>query len=190
MIHGKRITLRGLELEDTKIILKHFNDFELRQFLGVPVPISKDEEETWIQNTWESRRKGTEHVFGIELSKTKLLIGTCSLFNVHCINRSAELGIAIWNKSYWSKGYGSDALILLLAYGFDYLNLHSIYLLVNENNPRAVRAYEKIGFQHSARHRDAIFQNGQYKDTLLMDLLKDEFHKIHPATSPDITKGD
>lgn len=190
MIPGKRITLRGLELEDAVTILKHFNDVELRQFIGIPIPVSKDEEEAWIRRTWESRQKGTEHVFGIELNKNQLLIGSCSLFSVHQINRSAELGIAIWNKAYWDKGLGQEALTLLLSYGFYYLNLHSIYLLVNEDNPRAIRAYEKLGFQHSARHRDAIFHDGKYKDTILMDILEDEFRTLHPPTFPLTEKGE
>ncbi|MFX1541339.1 MAG: GNAT family N-acetyltransferase [Promethearchaeota archaeon] len=190
MIKGDKVTLRGLELDDAETILAHFNDVELRQYLGHLIPISKDEEQQWIRNTWESRQKGTEHVFGIELNKNQQLIGTCSLFDIHQINRSAELGIAIWNKQYWSKGLGQEALRLLLNYGFYFLNLHSIFLIVNEDNPRAIRAYEKVGFQHSARHRDALFQNGTYKDTILMDILETEFQQLHPPALPSLKKGE
>jgi RimJ/RimL family protein N-acetyltransferase len=184
LMTGEHIILRGLEVTDADEILKHFNDVELRRFLGLPIPISKDEEEQWIRNTWDNRRKGIEHVFGIEFKKNNLLIGTCSLFSIHQINRSAELGIALWNKQYWSKGYGQEALSLLLGYGFNFLNLHSIYLIVNEDNPRAIRAYEKVGFKQSARHRQALFQDGKFKDTLLMDILEDEFRKLHPPPYP------
>jgi RimJ/RimL family protein N-acetyltransferase len=164
--------------------MKHFNDVELRRFLGHLVPISRDEEEQWIRNTWENRQKGTEYVFGIELKENQLLIGTCSLFSITRINRSAELGIAIWNKQYWGKGYGTEAITLLLGYGFNFLNLHSIFLIVNEDNPRAIQAYENVGFKHSARHRQSLFQDGKYKDTLLMDILEDEFRKLHPTYYP------
>ncbi len=188
MITGDKIFLRGLELSDVDEILKHFNDVELRQFLGHPIPVSKDEEEQWIRNTWENRKKGIEYVFGIELKEKKLLIGTCSLFSIHPINRSAELGIAIWNKKYWSKGCGQEALNLLMGYGFNFLNLHSIYLVVNEDNLRAIRAYEKVGFTQSARHRQALFQDGKFKDTLLMDILEEEFRKQHSPSYPMLTE--
>jgi RimJ/RimL family protein N-acetyltransferase len=184
LITGEHIILRGLELTDVDEILKHWNDVELRRFLGPTIPVSKEEEEQWIRNTWEQRRQGTEHVFGIEIKKPKRLIGTCSLFDISRINRSAELGIAIWNKQYWGKGHGQEAINLLLGYGFNFLNLHTIFLLVNEDNPRAIRAYEKVGFQHAARHRKAIFQNGIYKDVFIMDILDEEFRKKHPADYP------
>ena len=188
MITGNHLILRGLELSDTDEILKHFNNVEFRRFLGPPLPVSKDEEEQWIRNTWENRKKGFEYHFGIELKENHLLIGGCSLFAVHQINRSAELGIAIWNKQYWSKGYGQEAIRLLLGYGFNFLNLHSIYLLVNEDNPRAIHAYEKVGFTHSARHRESIFQDGIFKDTLLMDILENEFRKLYPNSYPLFTE--
>ena len=70
MITGEHVVLRGLELSDTDEIIKHFNDVELRRFLGHLIPVSRDEEEQWIRNTWENRQKGTEYVFGIELKKT------------------------------------------------------------------------------------------------------------------------
>jgi RimJ/RimL family protein N-acetyltransferase len=184
LIKGKRVTLRGLELDDVDTILAHFNDLELRQFLGRPIPVSRDEEEQWIRNTWENRQKGTEFVFGIEENTKGLLIGSCSLFSVLSRDRSAELGIAIWNKAYWDKGYGPEAILLLLHYGFSYLNLHSIRLLVHEYNKRAFRVYEKLGFQQVARLRQAVFINGEYKDTIIMDMLEDEFRKLYPSTDP------
>ncbi|MFX1566620.1 MAG: GNAT family N-acetyltransferase [Promethearchaeota archaeon] len=184
MITGKYIRLRGLELSDADEILKHFNDVELRRFLGHLIPISHDEEEQWIRNTWENRQKGIEYVFGIEVKENHLLIGTCSLFSIQQINRSAELGIAIWNKQYWGKGYGTEALNLLLGYGFNFLNLHSIFLIVNEDNPRAIQAYKKVGFQHSATHRESLYQDGQFKNTLLWDILEDEFRKRYPPLYP------
>jgi len=176
MIKGKHVTLRGLELEDAKEILSHFNDIEVRRFLGHPYPIAKEEEEQWIRNTWESRRKGTEIVFGIELNGEKKLIGTVGLHSISNIHRFTELGIAIWNKDYWGQGFGTEALHLILGYGFKILNLHSIHLTVIDGNDRAKHAYEKAGFQLVGRRRQAIYQDGKYKDLLLMDILATEYH--------------
>ena len=67
MLTGENIILRGLELADTDEIMKHFNDVELRRFLGLLTPVAKEEEDQWIRNTWENRQKGIEYVFGIEL---------------------------------------------------------------------------------------------------------------------------
>lgn len=180
MIKGKRITLRGYELNDVDTILQHFNDVEVRRGLGRLAPVSREEEEQWIRNGWEARKKGTEYVFAIELNENKQLIGSCSLFDISRIHRKAEVGIAIYNKGYWNQGFGQDALKLLLCYGFNFLNLHNIFLMVIEDNVRAIRVYEKVGFKHTGRTRESVYQNGKYIDLLVMDILEDEFRKLHP----------
>jgi RimJ/RimL family protein N-acetyltransferase len=183
---GKQVTLRGLELDDVDTILEHWNDLELRQFLGHPFPVSKEEEEQWIRSTWDARKKGSEYTFGIEENNKGLLIGSCGLMSVDSINRTAELGIAIWNKPYWSKGFGTEATQLILSYGFYFINLHSIFLRVHDFNKRAIHVYEKLGFQHVARKRECIFIDGKYHDVLVMDILEDEFRKLYPPKAPFI----
>jgi RimJ/RimL family protein N-acetyltransferase len=180
LLRGKRVTLRGLEVEDATEILRHFNDLEVRRFLATSHYIAKEEEEQWIRSTWEARRKGEGYIFGIELNDPKQLIGSCGFHAVSAIHRATELGIAVWNKQYWGKGLGTEALILLLHYGFNILNLHSVYLTVIEDNVRAQRAYLKVGFQPAGRHRHAIYQDGTYKDLLLMDILADEYRQRYP----------
>ncbi len=175
MLKGKHVTLRGLELEDAEEAFEHFNDAEVRRFIGGPRPVSKQEEEEWIRSTWAKRKSGRGHVFGIELNKSQLLIGCCELTDISPIHRGAEMGIVIFNKQYWGQGLGTEALRLLLEYGFKYLNLHRVYLRVNEKNKRAIRSYLKVGFQQVARYRQAEFLDGKYTDVFLMDILAEEF---------------
>ena len=177
MLEGKRVTLRGLEVEDAKIIIEHFNDLEVRRFLGHPAAFSREEEEKWIRSGWERRQKGEAYVFGIEFNEKKELIGTIALEGIESINRSAELGIAIWQKQYWGKGLGTEAINLLLDYGFNLLNLHRIHLTVLQDNERAQRAYSKVGFQLMGRHRERIFKDGVFHDLLIMDILANEFQR-------------
>jgi RimJ/RimL family protein N-acetyltransferase len=175
VIRGKLITLRGLELTDAAEITQHYNDWEVRQFLMSITPLSHEEEDNRIRQTWELRRKGTIYVFGIELNNPQLLIGLCGLEGVSSIHRRAELGIVIFNKSYWGKGLGTEAIRLILHYGFNLLNLHSIWLAVFEDNTRAQRVYEKVGFKPAGRRRQAVFRNGRYIDMYLYDILAEEF---------------
>jgi RimJ/RimL family protein N-acetyltransferase len=184
LIEGERIILRGFEIEDAVEIIQHFNDMEVRRFLGGSTPFSKDEEEQWIRRTWELRQKRQAFIFGIELKKGKKLIGATGLHEINPISRSSELGIVIFNKQYWGQGLGSEAIKLILAYGFYLQNLHSVYLRVLEHNKRAIRTYEKLGFKHQGRHRKAAFHDGQYRDLLLMDILIDEFRKLVPPPFP------
>ncbi len=179
MIRGKQVTLRGLELTDAPEMVRCFNDMEVRRFLLSVVPFSVEEERDWIKRFWELRRKGTEHFFGIELNKPKKLIGICGLEGVSITHRRAELGIVIFNKDYWGKGLGTEAVKLLLHYGFNLLNLHCIWLAVFEDNKRAQRVYEKVGFQPAGRRRHAVFRNGRYFDMYLYDILAEEHRQKH-----------
>ncbi len=103
------------------------------------------------------------------------MIGGCGFFNLDDRNRSAEFGISIGDKTCWDKGYGTEAVRLLCRHGFDTLNLNRIYLRVLETNPRAIRAYEKAGFTHEGRQRQAWYKDGRYLDFLVMSILKEEF---------------
>jgi RimJ/RimL family protein N-acetyltransferase len=77
-----------------------------------------------------------EHSYSIVDNKTNELIGNCSIHELDNLNQTAETAIVIGNKNYWNKGYGSEALILLMDYGFKALNIHNIMLSVYSFNTR------------------------------------------------------
>jgi len=175
MLSGPSVTLRGLELDDVPTIVQHFNNIKLRQFLSFSIPVSKEDEEKWVRSTWEGRRQGHHYEFGIELNETKQLVGTTGLMKVDAINRIAELGIAVWQPKYWGQGLGTEAMTLLLDFGFCFLNLFSIYLFYMERNTRARRSYEKLGFLTAGKLRKARFFDNQREDMIFMDLLAEEW---------------
>jgi RimJ/RimL family protein N-acetyltransferase len=182
MYKGKRVTLRAVEQDDIPEILRHFNDIEVRRFLHMIIPVSAEEEEKWIQNLTSQRKAGTMYVFAVELQKPKRFLGVCGLHRVNAIHRSAELGIAVQNKRYLGKGLGTEALQLLVDFGFRHINLHRIYLTVFEDNLRAQRVYEKIGFTKVGRQRECIIRFGKYFDLYLMDLLKKEHSHLYSTS--------
>jgi len=71
-------------------------------------------------------------------------IGACTLYNYDA--HEAQLGIRIGDRGYWNLGYGTDATLLLLQYGFEVMGLQRIWLKVLPENIRAIRCYEKCGF--------------------------------------------
>jgi RimJ/RimL family protein N-acetyltransferase len=103
------------------------------------------------------------------------LIGNSGFFSIDWRNRNAELGIFIGDKNYRDQGYGTEGVRLLLRHGFSTLNLHRIFLRVFEDNPRAIRAYEKAGFIHEGRQRQAEYHDGQFHDVLFMSVLRPEW---------------
>ena len=177
MIYGDRIRFRHAERVDLPQFVAWLNDPEVRQGLAMHLPMSQANEEEWFENML--KRPKDEQPFVIEMKSGEgwEVIGTCGMHAFDWRNRSAELGIVIGEKRYWNQGYGTETMRLLLRHGFDTLNLHRLFLRVFENNPRAMRAYEKAGFVHEGRMRQAEFSNGEYVDVLFMSVLRPEWQE-------------
>lgn len=175
MIYGERIRLRHVEKEDLPRFVEWLNDPEVVQGLLLYTPLSMAEEEEWFENMLKRPIEERPLCIDTKEGGEWKLLGNCGLFSIDWRNRSAELGIFIGDKSYWDQGYGSEALKLLLRHGFSTLNLNRIFLRVFEDNPRAIRAYEKTGFVHEGRQRQAEFHGGQFHDVLFMSVLRPEW---------------
>jgi diamine N-acetyltransferase len=181
MIYGERIRFRAIEKEDLPTFVRWLNDPEVKQGIMIHSPFSQAEEENWFEGML--KRPVDEHIMGIEIKEASaetgedywILIGSLGFSAIDWRNRAAEFGIAIGEKAYWNQGYGTEAVRLLVQYGFNTLNLNRIFLHVFENNPRAIKAYEKAGFIHEGRMRQAQYKEGKYIDVLIMSMLKDEF---------------
>ncbi|MFX1255540.1 MAG: GNAT family N-acetyltransferase [Promethearchaeota archaeon] len=176
MYEGTLTRLRRLEVKDVSAILPLWNNYELRQYLPTPLPNSHDELVKLIEsmNDAFTTRKG--FTFGIEAINTNSLIGIIDLVHISWISRSAEVGLfAIFNPEYWGKGYGSDAMIVLLDFAFSVLDLHNVYLSVVAFNERAINVYKKLGFKVQGKLRELAFRNGKRYDIAFMDILKPEF---------------
>jgi RimJ/RimL family protein N-acetyltransferase len=107
-----------------------------------------------------------------------LHIGVVGLHNINPITHAAEFRILIGDTAYWGRGYGTEATRLTLAYGFELLNLHKIFLGVNSEHRAAVHAYEKSGFVREGELRDEIFRNGRYYHALRMSILEHEYREV------------
>lgn len=168
---GERIYLSPRNSEDVEKYTEWMNDFETTDYTGRSHQIVTIEAE----KKYLEENINEEAVFAIIESKEDKLIGTLGLHNVNHFKRTATLGIFIGDKEYRGKGYGTDAIRLILDYGFNYLNLNNIKLDLMEFNERALICYKKCGFKEYGRRRKCNFINGKYYDTIEMDILSEEF---------------
>ncbi len=175
MIIGKRVRLRAMEREDIPRYVTWLNDQEVRQYLLETIPLSTEQEKRWFDAVLERPRSAQPLAIEIFTSDGWELVGNIGLQNIEEINRSAEVGVFIGEKKYWSQGYGREAMRLILRFAFDHLNLNRVFLHVYETNPRAIRSYERAGFIHEGRLRQAQFFNGKYVDVLVMSVLREEW---------------
>lgn len=103
------------------------------------------------------------------------MIGTCGYWNTDSTQRNSEVIMMIGERNNLGKGYGTDAMKLLLEFGFNIRNLHSIRLRVYSFNERGIRSYEKCGFKQIGYFREAGRIDGEYYDEILMDILEHEY---------------
>ncbi len=113
--------------------------------------------------------------FSIRRLEDDLLLGDMVLDVLHWNTSDAFVGIVIGERDLWGKGLGTEAMKLLLEFAFTEVNLRRVTLTVFEYNPRAIRSYEKSGFQHEGRMRQVLSREGKRWDVLYMGILREEW---------------
>ncbi len=174
MIQGSKLLLRAMTRDDLPRLCQFNNDVAVELAGGgdppMPQALARLEAEYDAQ-VGSGGRDGTS--FAIEADGT--LIGQCALFNFNHVAHTAELGITIGDQGYWGCGYGTEAVGLLVDYGFRHHNLHRVFLTVNGNNARAIGAYSRCGFVEEGRLRDHVWSDGAYIDLVYMGILQQEW---------------
>ena len=176
MYEGKLSRLRSLEPEDAERIFKYWNNYEIRQQLTTPLPVSKEDMKDFVNTKRLNFQNKTEFMFGIEDLKTSTLIGIINLEKISWLSRHGQVGLfSVFHPDFMGRGYGRDSLTLLLDFAFQVLDFEIIYLWVLDFNIRAIELYRKIGFQESGKIRQLVYRNGKRHDVVSMDILKSEF---------------
>ena len=172
-IKGDRLYLSPINMDDTEIYTKWLNDYEVSKNLGLYRKMISLISEQKVLEALASEG----HNYAMVLYENDTLIGNIGFNEIDNICRKATVGLFIGEQEHRNKGYGSEALRLMLDYGFKTLNLHNIMLWVDSDNELGLSCYKKIGFREAGRRRESGFKNGKYIDTVFMDILEDEFKK-------------
>lgn len=170
MFQGEQITLCAIEREHLPNYVQWFNNPVVLEYFGPHLPMSLSQEEEWYEKQFQDP---TVCNFAIEFEGQH--IGGAGFAKIDGRNRSAEVGLFVGLPELWDQGLGRDILKTLVRFGFEQLNLNRIYLRVFAENNRAVHLYEKVGFQHEGRWRQAEYRHGCYHDMLWMSILRDEW---------------
>jgi len=167
---GKRVYLSPINTEDLETYTRWLNDYEVSRNLDL---FSQMISLTNERKTLEQMTSEGQH-FAIILAESDTLLGNISLNEVNPIRRTATLGLFIGEADSRGKGYGAEAIRLIVDYGFKTLNLHNIMLNVNSDNKQGIACYKKVGFREFGRRREAVFVDGKYVDNLYMEILSGE----------------
>jgi UDP-4-amino-4,6-dideoxy-N-acetyl-beta-L-altrosamine N-acetyltransferase len=174
-ITGKTVYLRALERADAPVIVPWVNDPRVIEYVSIHKPMNLAAEESYIDAV---NRSEHDVVFGVCSRVSDALIGVASLHQVDEHNRQAMFGIFVGDARNRGKGYGTETTVLVARYAFEMLNLNRVWLYVFEFNKRAIRVYEKVGFEKEGVLRQAHFSRGRYWNTVVMGLLRGNAKKL------------
>ena len=173
-LEGKEVYLRPIEASDTDWYFSTLYDPETRRLTGTQMHHTREQIASYIEAKSQDR---SSVLLIIATRSDDTPIGDIAIQDIDTMNRNANIRIALTNGSQ-NRGYGTEALRLMLDYGFGILNLHRIELNVFSYNHRAMRVYEKVGFKQEGVQREALFYNHQYHDSILMSILEDEYRAL------------
>ncbi len=174
MLQGERIILRALERADLPALHAMSNDLEIEIAGGGDPPMPQSLARVEADFDREAAQGGRERGF-FAIEADSKFIGLIVLHKFDETARTAALGIAIGDKAYWGRGYGREAVRLILRYAFRYHNYRRVWLTVRATNERAIRSYLACGFREEGRLRQHVWSDGGYEDLVQMGILRDEW---------------
>jgi RimJ/RimL family protein N-acetyltransferase len=182
IIGSGRVFLRPFEAADAETYRRWRADADPMSLTGFHerAPLSLAQVQKHIAELTADQGKDG-YTFVICLVADDRPIGEVMLFEIDRRNGSAEVGIFIGEPDEWGKGYGTDAVRAIVAFGFAELRLERIWLEVWTENPRAQRAYEKAGFSREATLRHDRYEGGRFTDGHVMSILRDEWLALGPS---------
>ena len=174
MIQSERIYLRLFDEKDVPLRVKWMNDPEIREMLNAPYPVSEQSTKKWLASVLEDSARID---FAICMKETDCVIGYTGFRNIDLINNKAESYTGLGETKYWGKGYAKESKIAALSYIFKKYNLNKVYALIWSKHTRSIEMNKRIGYRVDGVLREDLYSNGEYRDMVIMSLLRDEFLK-------------
>lgn len=168
-IMQKEITIRPYEQEDIDFIHRLVNNRNIMSY--------------WFEEAYQSRasleesfQKGKDRsdVRSFIITDGDVNIGLVQLLFIDFIHRKAEFAIMI-DPEQQGNGYAKGATEQAIDYAFRVLNLHKLYLLVDETNEKAIHIYKKCGFSVDAVLHEEFFVNGTYRNAVIMNMFQRDY---------------
>ncbi|RZT15523.1 GNAT family N-acetyltransferase [Fictibacillus sp. BK138] len=172
LLEGNKIYLRPLEQSDKESIYLALTNEEVRKMTGSKKVFTREQ----INGYYDRISSDDSRVdLTICTQEDDEVVGDISILEINPLNRNAYIRVALNEPKYFGRGYGSEAMKLMVKFGFQTLNLHRIELNVYSFNERGIKTYEKLGFKKEGVQREALFYEGQYHDSIIMGILESEF---------------
>lgn len=177
ILQGQRVRLRPVQESDLQLFVEWLNEPETRYWLSLSEApqLTLDTEREWYE---EKRSSEGNLLWMIETEKGKP-IGNIDLHLLDRTHGRAQLGIVIGDANARGRGYGAAAIREVLRYAFRELGLRRVELLVDEDNARAIRCYERCGFVREGLLRRYRLRRGRPVNALIMAVLRQDWKRTN-----------
>ncbi|WP_404427455.1 GNAT family N-acetyltransferase [Ureibacillus chungkukjangi] len=173
VLETERLRLREITKEDAEGIFACFSNEAVTRYYGEETLQQIEQAEKFVDFFAKSFEAKRGIRWGIEVKRTKGIIGTIGFNGWSPKHRKAEIGYEI-HPDYWRKGYTTEALSKVLPYGFDVMGLSRIGAIVFIENEASNNLLIKLGFKKEGVLRENIYHNGASHDTNVYSILKNE----------------
>ena len=177
ILKGRNVRLRPPCDGDADVRFSLGTNAEISEMYGINKedikPVTREGAARWVQLFAERPYAWVIEINGV-------FAGEIRLDNVNALDKRATMAIGISNPALLGKGFGTEAITLLLKHAFGDMGLHRIGIRVLAYNKRAIRAYEKCGFIIEGRERETAYVSGSWHDDIMMGLLDREFSALPP----------
>lgn len=170
-LKGNTVYLRALEPEDLEFVYQIENDESIWEVSNTQTPYSKFLIRQYLENAHQDIYEAKQLRLAIVVAEFNKVIGLIDLFDFDPKNQRAGIGIVIQNEQDRSKGYGKEALGLLIDFSFTHLQLHQLFANIGSQNEASSRLFSTFGFQKIGVKKDWIYVNNQFQNEDLYQLI-------------------
>lgn len=175
-IGTKQLRLRPFQTTDAEAVHRLAGSQDVAAGTFLPHPMDRQAAQDWVTERLNDQAAGTGVTFAITLLENGELIGSIGM-ELMLVHEQGRL--TYWlGRDYWNQGYGTEAVMALVEYGFNSLKLHRIYAPHFHTNPASGRVLQKVGMTHEGRLREHYLRFGQRVDVELYGMVRQEFPKL------------
>ncbi len=176
-LETQRLRLRPLRTSDWEAVLALRGNHESMRFIPRPMITDKASALTMIEMIQQKIDDGTGINWVITEKEDDEMLGIIGHYRMKPEHFRSEIGYMLLPKAQ-GKGFAAEAIVAILAYGFEQLHLHSVEAVIDPNNEASIRLIEKLGFVKEAHYIENEYFNGRFWDALVYSLLKRNFKPI------------
>lgn len=179
ILYTERLMLRKITVRDSEDMYEYSKRPEVSRYLlwspHDDIRVTKNYTR-YLQGLY--LKKGF-YDWALVLRRSDKMIGTCGFSHIDAENNCAEIGYVL-NSDYWGLGYAAEAVMRVLAFGFETAGFNRIFARILDGNTQSVRVAEKCRMRYEATHKNAIIVKGEYKTYHEYAILKNEFLAFNP----------